>query len=368
MTEALKELFNAYKNLPVGVIFFKQKQLFFVNDHLRNILTLGNLPGDDVIQIIGSMLSLENPSHLSMYTYLSDNDFFWYRDRIMQIERSEHDDITVFVIVRLNDKSINAVDSVHSLRLLREKTVIASNDADSYDINLLLKQTLGIYEEVKIPSIVLYKGIPIKGHALIRMIDKEFVTLEVDKKQLIAAQIGAEWLFGFKRNAMISATLAHYDLSTCTVSLNNLHSIARAFHQRNVIRYYANNQDEMVITIGGKRYQLMLRDVSERAIAIETDSSEALIALSHLEGKTVAAHITLGSKQISVMVTWLYTVALKNEEKRMKAAFQITYDTPNGSLLHEWLNTQQLSLIKEVHNFVQMLPSPTAESAAEWVI
>ena len=368
MTEALKELFSAYKNLPVGVIFFKQQQLFFVNDHLRNILTLGNIPGDDVIQIIGSMLSLENPSHLSMYDYLSENDFFWYRDRIMQIERSERDDITVFVIVRLNDKSIDAVDSAHSLRQLREKTHLAPSDAESQDIYLLLKQTLGMYEEVKIPSIVLYKGIPIKGYALIRMIDKECITLEVDKKQLIAAHNGAEWLFGFKRNAMIAATLTHYDLSSGTVTLNNLHVITRAFHQRNVIRYHANDQDTMVVTVDKKRYQLPLRDVSERAIAIETDDSESLIALLHLEGKTITAHLSLGSKHISVMVTWLYTVALANEEKLMKAAFQITYDTPNGSLLQEWLNAQQLSLIKEVHNFVQMLPPPATESAAEWVI
>jgi hypothetical protein len=52
----------------------------------------------------------------------------------------------------------------------------------------------------------------------------------------------------------------------------------------------------------------------------------------------------------------------------MKVAFSIGYDLHYGSLLREWLNEKQLQLIKEVHNFVQMLPPPTTESATEWVI
>lgn len=369
MDNALKELFNAYKNLPVGVIFFKNKQLFFVNDHLRNILLLGNLASDDVIQIIGGMLGIDTPSHPSLHAYLSDNDFFWYRDRIVQIEHREYEEITIFVLIRLNDKSIEAVDAARSLRLMREKTNPNSVNLHSQDIHTLFKQTLGTYEGVQIPSIVLYKGIPIKGSALIRTIEQDDITIEVEKKQLIAAQNGAQWLLGFKRERMISAVVKHYDLLKCSISLGDLHSISRGFHQRNLIRYHANDQDVMAFSVKGKRYRVPIRDLSERGIAVQTDDSETLIALSALAGKMIDAQITLGSHQIMVTLTWLYTVALNEEGAMMKAAFQISYDTHNGMLLQECLNTQQLHLIKEVRSFVQMLPPPPTEEAGDgWVI
>jgi len=57
-----------------------------------------------------------------------------------------------------------------------------------------------------------------------------------------------------------------------------------------------------------------------------------------------------------VKALWLYIVAL-DDASRMKAAFKIEYDKHNGILLREWLNTQQLRLIKEVRNFVQMISS-----------
>ncbi|MDD5212085.1 MAG: hypothetical protein PHV62_06700 [Sulfuricurvum sp.] len=50
MNDTLKELFIIYKNLPVGVIFFKHEKLIFVNDHLRSVLLFDNLTGDDILQ------------------------------------------------------------------------------------------------------------------------------------------------------------------------------------------------------------------------------------------------------------------------------------------------------------------------------
>lgn len=368
MTEALKELFNAYKNLPVGVIFFKQKQLFFINEHLRHILLLGNLPGDDVVQIIGSMLNLENPSHLALHTYLSENDFFWYRDRIIQIEYTEYEDMSIIVITRLNDKAIEAVDSLRSLRQMREKNNLLSADITDQDIHKLLTQNLGDYTKAYIPSVVLYKGIPIKGNIRVSAIENNQMKVQVEKKQLITAQNGVEWLFGMKRDAMMSSTVIGYDLSTNEVTLKNIHLISHGFHQRALIRYHADNHDSMSMEIKGKVYRFTVRNLSEKGIAVETDNSEALIALSTLGAKTVYMDITVSSKPIKAMATWLYTIPLEEEGRGMKVVFMIQYDAHNMSVLQEWLNAQQLHLIKEVRSFIQMLPASTVQTPPEWVI
>jgi hypothetical protein len=367
MTEALKELFNAYKNLPVGVIFFKQKQLFFVNEHLRHILLLGSLPGDDVAQIIGSMLNLENPSHLALHSYLSENDFFWYRDRIVQIEHSEYEDMTIIVFTRLNDQTIEAVDSLRSLRQMREKNNLLSKDITDQDIPKLLTQKLGDYAKAQIPSVVLYKGIPIKGNIWVKAIENNHIRVLVEKKQLIASQNGVEWLFGFKRDAMISSTVSGYDLSTNEVTLTEMHPVSHGFHQRALIRYHADNHDSMSMKIKGKEYRFTLRNLSEKGVAVESDNSEALSALSTLGAKAVYMDITVSSKPIKAMATWLYTVPL-DEGRRMKVVFMIQYDAHNAAVLQEWLNAQQLQLIKEVRSFIQMLPVSTVQTPPEWVI
>ena len=52
----------------------------------------------------------------------------------------------------------------------------------------------------------------------------------------------------------------------------------------------------------------------------------------------------------------------------MKVAFTIGYDFQNGELLREWMNAGQLRLIKEIRNFIQMIPPPEREIPHDWVI
>jgi len=365
MNDALKELFNAYKHLPVGVMFFKNGELFFVNDHLRGVLLVDNLSSDDIIQIIGGMIQLESPSHASLIKFLLQNDFFYYGDRIVQIEREKIGDIDIVVLVRLSDKAIDAVDSTQSIRLMRsEKTSVSLDISD--DQQKILNKALGTWEHETFPSIVLYKGIPIKGNVEILAVEQGEMKLKVEKKQLIGAQMGTQWIAGSKRDTMLSATVSRYDLKQRCVWLKNLTIISEGFHQRKVIRYYADENDRFIISFGGKKISLPLRRVSEKGVSVHTDDAASLVTLSSIAGRTLDVQLVLEGKTISVNAVWLYTIAL--DSSLMKAAFTIGYDLHNGAILREWLNMKQLKIIKEVRNFVEMLPSPEREMPQDWVI
>ncbi|OHD84828.1 hypothetical protein [Sulfuricurvum sp. RIFCSPLOWO2_12_FULL_43_24] len=366
MSEALKELFDAYKHLPVGVMFFKEHKLFFVNDHLRTVLLLQNLGSDEVIHIIGDMVGLENASHESLCDFLSCNGFFLYRDRILQIDQQHFDNTDVFVIVRVTDESINTIDKTRSLRELRQDkiTVDAKLSDDSYQ---LLNKALGNWEKNHFPSVVLYKGIPIKGDCTIVHAHNGEIAIRVEKKQLSAAAIGILWLIGSNREKMLSGEVSKYDLNQSVVWLKNLQMVADGFHIRQVIRYGASLEDKMMLSINGKRYTSSLHDVSEKGVSIQTDDAALLIALSSAKGKTLNAELSFANITITVHAVWLYTIALE-AGTLMKTAFTIGYDLHNGSLLREWLNSKQLQLIKEVRTFVQMIPAPPINEESEWII
>lgn len=366
MTDGLKEIFDAYKHLPIGVMFFKEQKLFFINDHLRTVLLLQNLGSDEVIHIIGDMVGLENASHESLCEFLSCNGFFLYRDRIMQIDRQHFDNIDVFVIVRITDASIHTIDETHSLRELRRDkvTVDAKFSEDYYQ---LLNKALGNWEKNHFPSVVLYKGIPIKGDCIVVHAYNGEIAIRVEKKQLSAAAIGILWLIGNNREKMLSGEVSKYDLNQSVVWLKNLQMVADGFHIRQVIRYSTSSEDQMILTINAKKYTSFLHDVSEKGVSIQTDDAALLVALSSAKGKTLNAELILANSRITVHAVWLYTIALESGTQ-MKTAFTIGYDLHNGNLLREWLNSKQLQLIKEVRSFVQMMPAPQVNDPSEWII
>lgn len=366
MTEALKELFDAYKHLPVGVMFFKEQKLFFINDHLRSILLLQNLGSDEIVQILGEMMGVENASHESLCDFLSYQDCFFYRDRLLQIERSHFENTDVFVIFRINDQSIKMIDETRPLRQMsainRSNTTIHAEDE-----GLLLGKALGDWEKKPFPSIVLYKGIPIKGNSMIMHILEGKIAIKVDKKQLSAAQSGVQWLIGNRADKMVLGKIEKYDLLQSMVWLENLKIVSSGFHLRQVIRYGASSEDQIILSINGKKYVSRLHDISEKGIALETDNGALLVALSSAKGRTLDAQLILSNIHISLKAVFLYTIALE-EGTQMKNAFSIGYDLHNGALLREWLNAKQLQLIKEVRTFVQMIPPPEENGKIEWVI
>jgi hypothetical protein len=321
-----------------------------------------------MIQIIGEMVGLENFSDESLCDFFLQNNLFLYRDKHFQIDRQSYDTISVFVIVRVSDESISTIDKTRSLRELRQdKMAVAHQHLSEDGYHPLLNQALGDWTNSHYPSIVLYKGIPIKAESSITDNSDGEIAVRVEKKQLSAAQIGVKWLIGNRRDKMVVGRVSRYDLSQSMIWLNHLEIIKDGFHLRQVIRYSNSSEDQIILTIKGKKYTAILHDLSEKGVSILTDNGALLLALSSLQGKTISLELLLSHSKISVHAAWLYTIAVE-EGMQMKVAFSIGYDVHNGNLLREWLNVKQLQLIKEIRNFVQMIPPPQKESSAEWNI
>lgn len=365
MNDALKELFNAYKHLPIGVMFFKNRKIFFVNDHLRNVLLFQNLSADQIPAIIGEMVGLKEPTHETLYEFLTSNSSFLYHDQILQVEFHADEELDIFVIVRVSDSSVDIVDRTRNIRQMRTVSSVAVTAPDKID--QLLKSALGRWEHLYFYSIVLFRGIPVKGKCTILEAHEGGIVLHVERKQLAAVRPGVLWLIGRRRDRMISAKVERYDLERSTVWLNELNLVSSGFHMRQVIRYKADEGDAMLLNLGGKSYRIPVRDISERGVSIETDNAQLLLMLSQIPGESFRAELILSGHSMIVDAMWLYTNVLENE-KRMKAAFTIAYDANVGHMLKEMLNSKQLHLIKEIHNIIDMIPSPSDKSAEDWSI
>lgn len=365
MNDALKELFNAYKHLPVMVMFFKEGELFFVNDFLRSELSLDNLQSDQIVKIIGHMLELEEPTHQGLNQYLQDNSSSVYENHIYQIEHNRFDETDVYVLMRISDQTVDLVDKTHSIRSLREKKRAAER-RPSIDEHEVLAQALGQWENTpSYESLVLYKGIPIKGQCEILGIEQGVLKIRVDKRQLIAASPENQWLVGSKKDILLLGQVVRSDLDHYCVYLEKLQLTSKGFNRRTLIRYEADENDQMQMVVDGKKRVLHIHDLSEKGIAVVTEDD--ILSASLSVSKTHTVSLLLEGKIIEAKASWLYTLPL--DTKKIKLAFTIEYDQHCGHLLKEWMTAKQLHLIKEIRNFVQMVPPPKEpEPSHDWSI
>lgn len=354
MNKALQDIFSIYKYLPVGIMAFKEGKLFFVNDHLRNVLLLASLPTDHIIEIIGSMLGLQKRSHHTLHDFLLHNDHFSYKNSIIQIEHQSINNINIFVLIKLSEHIIQAIDATQSLRLLmKEKTEITS-PLKKAEWKLLTEALGPNFEKRKYPSIVLYKEIPIKADCRIIDTKEGMIELSVAKRQLIATKVGKQWLLGIRQDRMVSGKIASYDLTLGRIWLKNLKLVSDGFHLRNDIRYTIKKNGYFTISIKNEKKTLLLHDLSEKGASVQTDDPTILLSFSSMIGKFLNAEITLESLNLKIQAIPLYVMPL-NSSGNMKVAFKISYDSYNETLLHAWTNAEQLNLIRKIHNYVQMI-------------
>lgn len=318
-----------------------------------------------MIRIIGDMVGLENPSHASLCDFFLHNFHFLYRDKHFQIDRQSYKNVDIFVIVRLSHESITMVDQTRSIRLLRDGQNVFDKKI-SQNVEEILGKALGDWKKNHFPSMVLYKGIPIKADGIVVDTSDDGIVIQVEKKQLSAAQMGTPWLIGNRHDRMVRGTVEKYDLSRSMVWLVHLEIIKEGFHLRQMIRYSTVSDDQMKLTINGKKFISPLHDVSEKGLSIETDDGAFLVALKSIKGKSTEGKLVLGDRKITIKLVWLYTMALSSGTQ-MKVAFRIGYDLQNGNKLREWLNQKQLELIKEIRSFVQTIPEPRHEGS-DWEI
>lgn len=360
MNKILKELFTVYKYFPVGVMLFKDEKLFFVNDHLRNVLLLASLPNDHIIDIIGNMLGLEEPSHRSLLDFLLHNNFFLYKNSIIQIEHKSVNNIDLFLLIKVSEQTVETIDATKPLRSLRHENTAVTPLLINEEWRLLTKALGAQFEKREFTSIVLYKEIPIKADCRIVSSKEGMIELSIAKRQLIATEIGQEWLLGDKEDQMISGKVESYDLQRGKIWLSNLTLVSQGFHLRNDIRYTIEENGYFIASLKKEKKSLQLHDLSEKGLSIRTDDPTVLLALSSLIGKTINGEVSSDTLHLKIKAIPLYIEAM-DISGMMKVSFKIAYDSHNETLLHNWTINAQIDLIKKVRNFVQMISAQNSD-------
>jgi len=364
MNSALRELFYAYKHLPAGVMLFKNRKLFFVNDHLRNVLLLASLPTDNIIEVIGSMLGLKTPSHHSLHDFLYHRDYFLYKNSIIQIEHRSVNGINIFVLIKLTESTIQAIDATRPLRLLEYEKKQSRSPLKKAEWKILTEALGPKFENRKFPSTVLYNEIPIKADCRIVDMREGMIELSIAKRQMIATKIDQQWLFGINENKMVSGKIDSYNLQNGRIWLKDLKLVSSGFHLRNDIRYTIEQNGYFSMTIENEKKSLPLHDLSEKGLSIKIDDPKILLTLSSKIGKPLNAEIMTDNLYMNVQAVPLYLMSL-DSSGMMKVAFKIAYDSHNEMLLHVWTNDAQLNIIKKIRNFVQMISGQKTDMSDE---
>lgn len=197
----LKELLKLYSQLPCGVMVFKNTDLYFINNHLRNTLTLGNLPMEDSLDTIASMLQISS-SGVELFNFFTNKSFFDYKEKHIQIAHKTYGEYEIFVFTKL-DSSVLSELFVN----FKEANKITMKDINDSASNLEEeKEDSKILEyfdknnNVKTIGTVLYKGVPLISENIILKTYKNLLAVKIEDKQMICSKIGAHWIIKTKEN------------------------------------------------------------------------------------------------------------------------------------------------------------------------
>jgi hypothetical protein len=128
--KTLKELLHAYSHIPLGLLIFKEKKLFFINKHLRETIMLGNMDNKHSLEIICATLNLKADQE-QLFSFLSNNEFFHRKEKYIQISSNSVDDLDIFVFTRLSEKllkDIGAVEEIDFIPVVTQNTISRSVD------------------------------------------------------------------------------------------------------------------------------------------------------------------------------------------------------------------------------------------------
>ncbi|MDX1295903.1 MAG: hypothetical protein R3302_06540 [Sulfurimonadaceae bacterium] len=210
-TDTLKELLKIYSKLPTGLIVFKNRRIYFINDHLRDVLSLGTIPPDEALAMIGGILE-EPATDKSIYTFFEEHDFFTYKNKYIQIISRSEKPYHIFVFALLEPELLDKLSQMDASR--RRIEPIADDDitheylidADEHK-NLL--QHFDSRRNSKARGYVLYRGVPLIADVIAVQPLKGTLAVRAGDKQMVSATTGTPWILSFASGKTILGEAVH---------------------------------------------------------------------------------------------------------------------------------------------------------------
>lgn len=349
--EIIKELLYIYSNLPLGVLIFKNKELFFINDSLRETLTLGAVDNKSSMEIICSTLGIES-SQKQLYTYLSDKDFFTHKKKVIQINSKNLDDYDIFVFTLICDSIIKKNEESEEIDFSHISLPDINIDPEKIKEHLKLLNFFDKKRNKKINTHTLYKGMPLIANNKILQAYNNTLALKIEDKQMIVAIVGEQWILKISSKLIVKGEILKVDKIKRYIFLKNLHQVQKNYHLRKTIRYLPQESGSVTLNFYSKKITLKLIDISENTFKISTNKQSILNKIQNYN-KEISSLIILDEKQIKVKSTYLFKTEPKDGESDIIMKFHA--DSKNLKILKEWANKRQLEIIREVHKFSKML-------------
>jgi hypothetical protein len=348
-TDALKELLKIYTQLPSGVLVFKDSELSFINNHLRNIVTLGNLPMNDCLKTLTSMLNIPS-SNESLLNFFTNNTFFSYKTKHIQISYNKYKEYEIFVFTRLDASVLEEI-----FINFKEATKIIMKDIEvpTYKLEEEKEDTeiLEYFEKnrnVKTTGYVLYKGVPLISENIVLQIYKNLLAVKIEDKQMICSKIGALWIIKTNEGIIFQAVVKNTNNAKKLIFLSTPKIIQNGFDKRECIRYKLNPKLPLVISLANKQATLYAIEVSENSLKALTDNATVLENISKSED---IIHATMQINEQTISLSCKFFREGDRYDQKAEIILLFTLDINSNSILNKWLNEQQIKVIREVQTF-----------------
>jgi len=346
-TNILKEFLKIYNQLPCGVMIFKNEDLYFINNHLREILTLDKLDVKDSLNIVASMLQV-SPSSAQLLDFFSNKSFFTYKKKYIQVCYKVYEEYKIVVLTKLNRTVLEEIfiDFKETVEITIPDIEEVTPEQDSSNSEIL--EYFEKHYNVKAMGIVLYKGVPLISENIILRTYGNSLVVKIEDKQMISSTIGTKWIIQTSKGIVFQAVIKAVNNDKKFIFLSNLKVIEDGYYKRGRIRYELNGSLPFEVYINKTKTKLDIVDISENSLKIVTDNTDAIKTLVDKKG-TFEATIEIKNKIVNLRCRFLKKG--KKYNKKTEIIFLFTLDENSKVVLNKWLNKQQIRAINEIRMF-----------------
>jgi hypothetical protein len=347
----IQELLRVYSHLPLGLLLFKNKKLFFINQHLREVIVLGTIDNENAVKIICSTLGIES-NEKELYTFLSEKKFFQYKQKYIQISSKKVSEFDIFVFTRIDENLLEHLNKTPEVDFIPIKINDVLSNLQSPKEHLKLLEYFDKKRNSSITTHAIYKGLPLISKSRILRAHDNALVIKLEDKQLIAAVKDTPWMLKASLDINIKGTVVHFDKEKKYLFLKNLHRVKQDYNERLSIRYQPEEAVNATLSIESHIFSLALIDINEHAFKVVTDNKVIVDEIENYSG-VIQTQIVLDKKTIHLKSKAVMKARVFNGKASI--ILDYTSDKENLLLLQEWRNNRQLEIIKEVHSFSQSL-------------
>jgi hypothetical protein len=350
---SLKELLRIYSHLPAGLIVFKSGQLYFVNNHLRDVLVLGELPVARSLEILCGTLELPVSAD-ALRGFLKERRFFLHKAKYLQVSHRSPEPYDIYLITRIDPALLEhlgtAREEPEGLPIEGEPVPEAAADTQMHTELLKYFDTL---RGIEVTGYALFKGVPLISRNTVLQPFKGTLALKAEDKQMIAAQEGVPWILKVDSGVTVQGSVIYSDSERRYLFLNNLRRVDEGFHQREQIRYRIDSPVSLLLDCDGQQAPLRLIELSESSFMAVTDSSTLLQCVIGHSGE-MPATLTPDKVPLTLQCRFIREAGRSEGEAALVFTFRCG-ETAMGNL-RNWLYARQLAVIKEIRAFTGTLP------------